>query len=317
MIERRLKIEGSKHLLGYTDDGGVVLLCRPPWLTRFCAWLALAALAACTPLVAPPPDAGGGAAPATGGTAGTGDLPEDATGGTQSTSTECKWQPSSRSSEPPADRIVGGTVVEGRAYPWICALERPSGWQFCAATLVAPDRAITAAHCQVASTDVLHCGTNDLHSGGTMTGVVQARNHYLYGVQVGHDIAVLVLTESVPGAKVLRLASAPPAEGDLYTVIGWGTQWSGGSTTPVLRHVRVPWADCGSHHGWVGTDFCAGGGGVDSCQGDSGGGVVRQGADGEGWELAGVVSRGDGCGTWPGIYSSVPANAEWVEACAR
>jgi secreted trypsin-like serine protease len=224
--------------------------------------------------------------------------------------------PSNRAAQPLEDRIVGGTVAPEGAYPWVCALETASGFQFCAATLIGPARALTAAHCQVPTNAVLHCGVNDLRQQGIRVGVTQARNHYLYPSQVGHDLAVLILDAEVPGIPVLRLASDEPTDVDTYTVPGWGTQWSGGVTTPVLRHVSVPWASC-DHYGWVGADFCAGGNGLDSCQGDSGGIVLRLGADGWGWEGVGVVSRGDGCGTWPGVYTSVPANLTWTEACAK
>lgn len=48
--------------------------------------------------------------------------------------------------------------------------------------------------------------------------------------------------------------------------------------------------------------FCAGTEGLDSCQGDSGGGLVVNGY------LVGVISTGYGCGTklFPGVYTSIP-----------
>ena len=54
--------------------------------------------------------------------------------------------------------------------------------------------------------------------------------------------------------------------------------------------------------------ICAGllNGAVDTCQGDSGGGLVCPAPDGS-WQVVGIVSTGDGCGRVgkPGIYTEL------------
>ncbi|HEX2066882.1 MAG TPA: trypsin-like serine protease, partial [Candidatus Thermoplasmatota archaeon] len=62
--------------------------------------------------------------------------------------------------------------------------------------------------------------------------------------------------------------------------------------------------------------FCAGdeeAGGIDSCQGDSGGFIGAW--DGTAWVQAGIVSFGNGCGQpgFPGVYTRLANLAGWVE----
>ncbi|XP_044761895.1 trypsin-3-like isoform X3 [Coccinella septempunctata] len=57
--------------------------------------------------------------------------------------------------------------------------------------------------------------------------------------------------------------------------------------------------------------ICAGSYGRDSCQGDSGGGLVCN------RTLAGVVSFGEGCGVNPGVYTDVYAYRSWIKYSMR
>lgn len=65
------------------------------------------------------------------------------------------------------------------------------------------------------------------------------------------------------------------------------------------------------------SQICAGGEFIkDSCDGDSGGPLMRQ---GNVWYLEGVVSYGRGCGleNWPGVYTRVRNYMDWIEATIR
>ena len=62
---------------------------------------------------------------------------------------------------------------------------------------------------------------------------------------------------------------------------------------------------------------CAGGGDRDTCEGDSGGGLVI--SDGKSSYLEGIVSWGKGCGgrEGVGVYTRVPSYVKWIRMHAR
>ena len=64
------------------------------------------------------------------------------------------------------------------------------------------------------------------------------------------------------------------------------------------------------------TQLCAGGEfAKDSCDGDSGGPLMRQ-VQGSNWYLEGIVSFGNRCGLegWPGVYTKVSEYTDWIQA---
>ena len=60
-----------------------------------------------------------------------------------------------------------------------------------------------------------------------------------------------------------------------------------------------------------GFDICAGDPPAeDSCYGDSGGPLLVR--EGDAWAQVGVVSRGEGCAAFPGLYADATALREWI-----
>jgi len=53
--------------------------------------------------------------------------------------------------------------------------------------------------------------------------------------------------------------------------------------------------------------------GKDSCYGDSGGPLIRKGSSNEKDMLVGVVSWGVGCATYPGVYSRISSQVDWIK----
>ncbi|TWD82167.1 chymotrypsin [Kribbella amoyensis] len=227
----------------------------------------------------------------------------------------------------PQTRIVGGELAKTADAPWAIALNNsnspvPSG-QYCGATLVAPTKIVTAAHCatEAAGTYTAVQGRDKLSdSGGQTSKITSIWADPDYGKEGGHDVAVMTLATPFEGVETLALETdtAADAEGAQSTVYGWGsTEGTGPADT--FQKVLVPVlgdAFCESAYASEGFtangEICAGyeDGGKDSCQGDSGGPLVLNG------RLFGVVSWGVGCADAgnPGVYAEVATYAAQLQA---
>ena len=109
-------------------------------------------------------------------------------------------------------------------------------------------------------------------------------NHPSYS-NLNNDFAIVHLrspvtigTRAVPACLPTSAMAGNFLAGKTMTVSGWGTLSSGGGQPSVLHKVNVPGitnAQCGQQYsGITSAMLCAGdvaNGGVDSCQGDSGG----------------------------------------------
>ncbi|MBV9952317.1 MAG: trypsin-like serine protease [Acidimicrobiia bacterium] len=242
-------------------------------------------------------------------------------------------------------RIVGGTEAKSGAWPAQAGLlfhELPDNFdaQYCGGTVISATWVLTAGHCMfdnsasfpltASDIDVL-TGTQDLGHGGTRTRAAQLvlapgfnwnTPHY---ETPDHD-AALVRLSTPTSAKAMPYAAASdtvPAGADLVTT-GWGQVDNGDPPTYAtkLRQVHVPAVDDDVCQGVYGGELiasvmlCAGNmadGGVDACNGDSGGPLARK-VDGV-WEAVGIVSWGPtecGAAGQPGVYTRVSAFSSWI-----
>jgi len=144
------------------------------------------------------------------------------------------------------------------------------------------------------------------------------------GNNVDNDVCVLELEGSFSFDTYVAPVSLDTiggqTEGDHFTVTGWGTTSSGGSTSNILQKVSVPFVTQESCKRSYGSNditdgmICAGEKGKDSCQGDSGGPMVDAAK-----KQVGVVSWGIGCALagYPGVYARVSTYADWISSTAK
>jgi trypsin len=245
----------------------------------------------------------------------------------------------------PQPKIVGGSETTIAQYPWQAALvfspaaapgDDAHERQFCGGSLVTTRIVITAAHCvfgmSASDIDVV-LGRTTLSTSEGAEIPAQALsfqsnyNHPALDEAPRYDVGYVVLSQ--PSGQA-RIPIANAAEASLWApgaseqISGWGCTSEpiilfGCATSDTLRHATVPIvadSTCGSG-GVYGGEFdpstmvCAGflSGGIDTCNGDSGGPL--QALTGGGPRLVGITSWGDGCAepNAPGVYTRVAGSA--------
>ena len=221
--------------------------------------------------------------------------------------------------------VVGGTDAAPGAWPDAVSVMYADGGG-CTGTLIAPDVVLTAGHCIEYSPTAIIANTVDYDGpGGERIAVTRAMAHP--GWEGSYDVGVLVLAR--PATTAPRPAATSCvfeqqfAVGAAVELVGFGaTDLQGESFNSRLRQVTasVRDPDCSGGDGCVssispGGEFVAGGMGIGSCFGDSGGPVYR--TTPWGTYVVGVVSRGVDSGRDPcgggGIYVRTDAVLDWVE----
>lgn len=224
--------------------------------------------------------------------------------------------------------IVGGSLVPRGRWPDVVAVIGHDGT--CTGTLIAQDVVLTAGHCIDARPYEVRIDTIDyLQPGGERIGVTWSRAYPSW--ETKYDVGVLMLEHPATLAKPRVVTSACTARklaiaNATVEIVGFGLATAEAlDFNTRLHQASIPITDptctldpaCNPEIAPNG-ELLAGGHGVDSCFGDSGGPVFLDTQDGHGHALLAVVSRGRALPAAPcgngGVYVRADKVMSWVQS---
>ena len=236
-------------------------------------------------------------------------------------------------------RLAGGQKAPQGSQPWTASIRvqgATSSRHLCGGVLLSKYHVLTAAHCmEEYPTHVYrvrvgdwNMNVEDFEEQTFEVDTVYFHEEYNVGVFLNNDIALLKLKNEVQFGTNVVPACLPHANVvyDTHldcTVSGWGhMSLKDPGYTTFLQSAPIPYletAQClkpqvyGTRKLSSGM-FCAGylEGGVDTCQGDSGGGLICEVRGRQ--SIMGLTSWGIGCGrpNKPGVYTKVADYLDWI-----
>ena len=252
----------------------------------------------------------------------------------------------------PQPYIIGGVSSSPGRYPYLVSLGISRSDHACAATLIAPDMLLSAAHCDGAfrwATLGMYDrsdhdeGMSDGRGGRQYIRTDETVAHPAYrwttaNPDIDYDFLLVKLTDPAdvgrfPPVKLNRNPSVPSYDNQRLTITGWGaTDAEGLDLSPKVLHGTVGYVSpetCDKSDGYIEGDYysyrgfltnsmmCAWSEDVDACLGDSGGPLLLTPDDDDSEQdvQVGIVSFGVGCNSpdFPGLYSRVSDQIGWID----
>ncbi|MBK7828307.1 trypsin-like serine protease [Nannocystis sp.] len=196
--------------------------------------------------------------------------------------------------------IYGGTEVALCGWPTTVSMEGS-----CTGTLVHPQVVIYAQHCGTGFSQIGFGENVDQPKRTVFTEF--CKTYPNGGPGTGSDFAFCKLSEPVQDVPIVPVLMGCETDllqpGQTVTIVGFGEADNG--PYGLKREVTT------TITGFDGQEILIGGGGKDSCYGDSGGPVFLQVADGT-WRVFGITSYGQNCGEG-GVYSMMHNGMQWFE----
>ncbi len=238
-----------------------------------------------------------------------------------------KWLNQSSLEEQPL-RIIGGEPTNANEYQDCVAVGSDQGF-CCSGTLISQSIVVTAAHCVRGDcAKRIFIGNNSNQPAtGTVVAVRKAIPNPDYNVFTsGNDIAILILEKPVKNVTPRAIAASDAIDqAHIVRLVGFGITEFGAfgiqyKVDAIIASNACGAADAQQKYGCnADREIVAGGNGVDSCNGDSGGpAYVMVGGQ---LRLAGATSRatrnsarpcGDG-----GVYTRVDRYLPWIRDTAK
>jgi endonuclease G len=230
--------------------------------------------------------------------------------------------------------VIGGTAAAQGAWPDAAGVLYPNSGPnqddeaLCSGTLIAPSIVITAGHCYTDNfvPDNVLLGTNSLANPAQGETIKVRTGLVAPNPETNEDVTALILetpSTITPRPLATGWAAVDIQNGAAVEIVGFGAISSDGMTfVDALQQAttKITDANCTKSAGCRAADqpngeLGAGGGGIDTCPGDSGGPLYLQ--TSYGTFLAGVTSRGYSNSTvvcsGGGIYERPDKFIDWLD----
>ncbi|KAG8505386.1 Chymotrypsinogen B [Galemys pyrenaicus] len=225
-------------------------------------------------------------------------------------------------------RIINGTDPPLGSSPWLVALMTAKKSQFCWGALINRTWVLTAAHCNVTTSDLVGAGLYDPRSFRKGIQVLKIAQVFVYPqlhwTPLDNDVALVQLASPANFSKRVSPAVLPAASkrfrsGRQCVTMGWGLTHPNGSKkhhepqqamVPLLtnRECRKSWGKMITP-----SKICAGADCVSSWEVDSGGPLVCR--KEKVWTLVGIMSfMSEACPTVrPLVFTRVTSLIPWIQ----